>query len=432
MEILVCDDYQSGFDAVQGAIGDRYSPRRLVGQELRKELEGLFKRVSRSLSNKRTRAGKLVAMGGIFDEADVVVIDNNLAALDLAGTRLTAEALIGFVRAFTEARYVVSLNKNPDVDFDLRYLVGDYQSHADVALNTGHLSSDALWAGHGAISGGIGEFAPWYWPNLPQAFRARGNQIRRLESGGLDESVVEVLAFDIESIGALSRRARGPLSLEAEDESALRNVTILDFFRNACRALPAADRERLADWAEDPEDVAARRWVSCLVAADLEKWIRRDVLGPQDVLVDLPHLLIRMPFLLGGEARVPAAWNKVLAEREPPFGLVSRFFEGHLADARFGAGGTWLESPCFWWPRLKANEELNDLFFNSEGEWADVVFCEDVSCFRTVADSESNAPVREGAHAPVEFEAEFEGTWTRRYVARVPGRQYSPQSRFAL
>ena len=426
MEILVCDDYESGFDAVARAVGGRHTLRPLVGEKLREELEGLFERISPALSKSRTRTDDAKSLGGLFDDADVVVVDNNLAALDIAGARLTAETLIGYVRAFTQAAYIVSLNKNPDVDFDLRYLVGDYQSHADVALNTAHLSSDALWGG----GRGDGEvFAPWYWPNLPGAVRSRRDQVARLEAGGLDEPVVDVLKFDKGAVGALSRRAQGPLAVETGDAAAMRSVTVLEFLRNACRALPAADRELLAGWAADRDDETARRWVSRLAAADLEKWIRRDVLGPQDVLIDLPHLLIRMPFLLGEEAGEPAAWNRILTESKHPFGLVPDVYREHLAGARFDTVGTWLAAPCFWWSGLKENDELNKLFFNSEGEWADVVFCEDVSCFRSMPDAD--VPAEGVPPWPVEFEAEFEGAWTRRYVAHVPGKQYSPRSRFA-
>ena len=70
-----------------------------------------------------------------FDGFDLVIVDNNLTGLDLDGARLTAETIIGYLRAFTDVPYIVSLNKNLHVDFDLRFLFGDYQSLADLALN---------------------------------------------------------------------------------------------------------------------------------------------------------------------------------------------------------------------------------------------------------------------------------------------------------
>ena len=42
--------------------------------------------------------------------------------------------------------------------------------------------------------------------------------------------------------------------------------------------------------------------IARVVAAYIDRWFRRDVLGPQEALVDLPHLLMRLPFLLGEKA----------------------------------------------------------------------------------------------------------------------------------
>jgi hypothetical protein len=85
----------------------------------------------------------------------------------------------------------------------------------------------------------------------------------------------------------------------------------------------------------------------------------------------------------------------------------------------------WLSSPAFWWPPLKDNETLNELFFKPDAVWGDFIFCEDTSRFvaRTRGDEE---------HQPVEFAAEYEGSWNRRYVARVTGYKYAPLSRLAM
>ena len=135
-------------------------------------------------------------------DSDIVVIDNNLAALDIKGARLTAEAVAGFVRAFTTSPYVVSLNKNPEIDFDLRYLVGDYQTHADLALNAGHLSIPALWTGNSRDT--EDDFLPWYWPVLSKISKKRREQIEFLETR-LELSIVEALEFPRKAVHYLSR-----------------------------------------------------------------------------------------------------------------------------------------------------------------------------------------------------------------------------------
>jgi hypothetical protein len=99
-------------------------------------------------------------------------------------------------------------------------------------------------------------------------------------------------------------------------------------------------------------------------------------------------------------------------------------YEEHLRPAKF-AHDIWVKNGSFWWPKLKGNERLNALLIEAkEGDWADVVFCEDRSVFL-----EREPKPGEG---PTEFPAEFEGSWERRYVARVDNYRYSPRSRLAM
>ena len=231
------------------------------------------------------------------------------------------------------------------------------------------------------------------------------------------------------AVDYLSRRAVGTLTPEANSEdigiqgSAPANtVTFEAFFLNSCRSLPAyADRKRLARQASDGDE-SSREAVARVVAAEIDRWIRRDVLGPQDVLVDVPHLLMRMPFLLGNKVSDVERWHDSLTTREAPFGLDQNIYYEHIAGARFSHDRL-MKSPCFWWPKLKENEVLNDLFFESNGNWPDIVFCEDVSQFKNFSPNSEDTE-------PMEFATEFEGSWNRRYASLVPRRIYSPKSRF--
>ena len=180
----------------------------------------------------------------------------------------------------------------------------------------------------------------------------------------------------------------------------------------------------LSLYEEDPDLEATRRIVSHVVAAEIEKWFRHDVLAPQDVLVDVPHLLMRMPFLLGAGTSNIDRWNNAIRETEPPYGLDESVFERILVDSVF-TEQVWLQTPCFWWPLLKSCEKLNEMFYgDSNEEWEDAVFCEDVSIFRRASDTDGTAPV--------EFVTELEGAWARRYVARIEVKNYVPGSRFAI
>jgi hypothetical protein len=358
-----------------------------------------------------------------FDQS-IVILDNNLTLLEVAGAPLTAESVAGYLRAFTRADYIISLNLNSDVDFDLRYLVGDYSTRADLALNTTHLANRALWTGRTADA--KDGFLPWYWPSLCTVVAKRQEQIAFVRDH-LEDSVLTSLDFDNTRTRLLSATALGALSPTAEAKGAETNgtspeeISFVDVFVARDRSLPMRrERENLvkAIGNEVVQDIIART-----VAADIDFWFRRDIVGPQEPLVDLPHLLSRLPFLLGKQAKDLEGWNKCLDEREPLFTLDRRLYEAHLAPAKY-MHDLWVPNSCFWWHELKSDEKLDELFFSTEErDWADVVFCEDQSLF---ANRESKI-----GESPIEFPAEFESAWGRRYVAHVARYQYAPRSRLA-
>lgn len=427
MKILVCDDQQDRCDEIVGKIREagQPAPKVLVGQNLTKELKNLFKSVSTCLDAPQNY---IPVANPAFDDVDIVILDNNLAHLEIEGTRLTAESIAGYIRAFTAAPYIVSLNKNPDVDFDLRYLVGDYSTRADLALNTDHLANPALWTGDQAKA--KDGFLPWYWPNLSTVSKTRCAQIEFVRNH-LDDSVVATMGFDDEAIGFLSPHSKGALSPEAgsdevgKDGIPFKKVTFRDVFIAKDRSIPSKnERQNLSD-AEKGGKAVIRNIIARIVAADIDLWFRRDVVGPQEPLVDIPHLLVRFPFLLGDRAKDIDEWNKSTSANTAPYRLEKKLYDDHLAKWKFGHD-IWVPTTCFWWPKLKADEKLNEFFFRAkEGEWADVVFCEDRSAFLERMPKNGGAP-------PVEFPAEFEGSWGHRYVSRIIGIQYAPRMRLAL
>lgn len=169
MRILVCDDEESQYKAAKSLIPDCHDVVGLCGAELTKALTDLFQTASRFYNDKDGSAAS--AMGKLAGH-DLVFVDHDLSMLELDGAPLSAEGLIGYLRAFTDIPYIVSLNKNQDVDFDLRSLFGDDESLADLAINTDHLACKKLWQ-----PAGRGPFAPWYWPSLPDAAQRRAAQI---------------------------------------------------------------------------------------------------------------------------------------------------------------------------------------------------------------------------------------------------------------
>ena len=426
MRILVCDDIENrGMEAVQEVrrANVDHCVELLPKSELEETIGTLLKLAEPFLNGEMHAASP--SLGPLFGgrEVDMLILDNNLAELRIPGARHTAEALAGHLRAFTDVPYIVSLNKNPLTDFDLRFLVGDYQTVTDLALNRRHLSSGGLWAGTPAS---LDEFLPWYWPVLSEAPRRRRRQVDFIEQH-LEEPVLAALGIGEGRVMDLSRHARGAIFQDSAPGAPLDSCTFRDFFIESCRSLPIdCERKKLAGLLEASDAstrAAVRRIVARVVAAEIDRWLRRDVLGPQDLLVDVPHLIMRMPFLLGEGAGDVDAWNACLSEAEPPFGLSGDCYSRFLEGARY-EHDIWVESACFWWPTLDSDSELNAMFYGDQRSWAPAVFCEDLSRFRLVDDEEPGWPR--------EFAAEFEGAWSRRHVAVLSDRSYTPKSRFAV
>ena len=162
MKILVCDDERSKGEKTRQAIaaGTDSETRLLAQDELAEHIGALFDRAASMVKPDSTAPSTQSEFES--DEYDIAILDNNLSELHIRGARHTAESIAGYARAFGKIPYIVSLNKNPHVDFDLRYLVGDYETHADFALNDKHLPIAALWTGISVND----QFRPWYWPPM--------------------------------------------------------------------------------------------------------------------------------------------------------------------------------------------------------------------------------------------------------------------------
>src|ERR1700735_1317962 len=107
MKILVCDDLKGRCEEAAKAVDDAHQHdvqvTLLFEDDLKSQLEILFDGVDSYLNGHTERQEQ---MRTVFDDADLIIMDNNLAHLGIQGSRLTAESIIGYVRAFSSAPYV--------------------------------------------------------------------------------------------------------------------------------------------------------------------------------------------------------------------------------------------------------------------------------------------------------------------------------------
>lgn len=398
LSVLVCDDVsRRGLEAVRGiqrAGGEAIRVDTRFGKNLEKEVGELFDQTVNPIM--KTGRGKRT----LFDEYDIVFVDSNLSEVQLGGFRLTAAAIVGYIRAFTRAKHVVTINRFPFRDFDLSDLSPNGGTPADLAINTKHLSSRWLWFRERES---ISDFCPWYWPVLAEAPGRRVRQLNDLED--LNSRVLQFFSFPKEAVLGLTNQACAQLDPTARNVSI---VTFMDFYRKGCISLVPGEKDQLA---QTGNSAPIRR----IVAAELEAWLYKHILAPQAILVDVPHLVSRVPVLLGRKATAIDGWNETAASKRIPYGLSGTYYARFLRKWHF-ALSHWLPVPAFWWGPIRGDRQLDGKLMRMDNDGvSDLRFCEDVSLFLDGEVEEVTG-----------FSADFRSTFNRRYVKRLPRVRYVP------
>ena len=341
------------------------------------------------------RQGKVpVKQSCVFDDVDILVIDYDLLHIDEDNAQYTGEGLGRLARMFTECSVVVVLNQYPQAQFDLR-LRGHLESHADLNVDAELVSAPGLWRDPPWRN-----FRPWKWQTL---FRAVGTQRERerVIEADLDRSILDTLGMHFEDASRLSDSAFGFLSPSANGYQLLREVTFRSFLGNSS---DGRDGRAISEF----HTRAAVR----VASARIGKWLEREVLGGQDVLMDIPHLLQRFPFVLGDKITHLEAWNAAIHDLS--------ILGDVIGDDVWFNRSSILSRPAIWTSRFQADENVRKV--RSEFDFSDVpqfVFAEDRSVFVELSEA-------------VEFRAGFHNAFDRRYIARVDEIRYGPQRRLAF
>lgn len=345
-----------------------------------------------------------------FDEYDVVVVDHDLRKLSQHNiiSRPTAEDFLGKIRAYSDCFVTIVLNKNPDRDFDLSMRARS-ESHADISLNSRQLERTRLWCDVPPD----GEFRPAYWPCLETYVRKRRRQVEKVFNS-LDSAPLDILGIDAKRSEQLSNTAKGRLSLDGTPESFPSDC--YTYFRHIVTSVPRKDRTELLNKAG--EIVAVQKVIARVVASELSNWLHYDVLLPQDLLVDAPHLVERAPLLLEGDSGDIANWDLTVGYGDEITGIDRAGRWGQLIDQAVYDRAYWLPAPAVWFDTIERSVELQrELYKEPASAFS---FCEDMSAF---AEDECTE----------EFVTDFDNIWNRRRAKRFEqGVSYGPNSRFAM
>jgi hypothetical protein len=221
----------------------------------------------------------------------------------------------------------------------------------------------------------------------------------------LNMPILQILGMTQGDAEHLSDGAFGFLAPKVESYTQIARWTFLDFLRDNSAAVNTRDANALIE--KDP--LACAR----LVASRVAKWLEREVLGPQDVLVDIPHLVQRCPFLLRGVISDPETWNRAVN------GSRNDLEQTVPAAAWFGATN-WLSRPAVWWHQLEMHEPFREARAAFDyGSAPDFVFLEDACRFGSLDEAK-------------EFRAAFHNPYDRRYLKFFNGIRYRPQRRLAF
>ena len=342
-----------------------------------------------------------------LDDTDVLIVDNDLFELD-AYSDLSAETVASRARAYTTCGYVVVLNFSPDVDFDFS-LAGHPGSRADLHINERFVGDEGLWL---RCPKEDGLFRPWHWPLLSHISDLYSRRVEQLEmllaSEEREMPILDYFGFDATGGDSLSRSARGFLHPAKKAET----VSFCDFVSGNVAAIDVRDGETMKDRG-DWEKVAR------ICAYRISKWLTHLVLGPQDVLIDLPHLLEKLPFLVRETERERLdSWNSFAKCGNVPLSDLTEEISDHVFMQT-----DWFDRPVFWWSKFETEDNLSKLLNSPWASGGRFVFCEDSSSFHKAKDCHK-------------FVADHHSTSDTRFARWLgdesQGVNYGPQSRVAM
>lgn len=395
--ILVCDDI---VDLANDWIEDIKKANGLSdGVERLDEPADKFSALLARIANEPGVQGATADAANCFDKADVLVVDYDLLQVGGDQTRHTGEEFARVARLYSDCGYIIVMNQfDEQSSFDLE-MIGHLGSFADLNIGSQSIGSKMLW---GTPRDGSA-FAPWYWPDISATIEGRRALADLLEKR-MDDSLLDVLDFPKDMASGLSDRAAGFLSGKAALPEDLAKITMRDFLKESPEH---KEIERAA------KSEAGR--LTAFVVARLCKWYSRAVVGPQDLLVDVPHLVQRLPFVIKSDIGDPKnldTWNKVVAEGADAIADV-------LQSAKFTGHKAWLGRDAYWWPKILEAPELEALRDSYDPDnFADAVFAEDASVFIPF---EKATPFRAG----------FYNQYDVRYLSKFDGVNYAPGRRLA-
>lgn len=355
--------------------------------------------LQRKLAVERQQSPRVVQTE--FDNVDILVVDYDLIHLDEFGSRNTGEGVARLARSFSNCGAIVVMNqfKGPNFDLGMR---GRLDSFADTNVDAVLIGQPALWS---QIEPENDRFNPTTWTAMPVLLHAARELGAKFAAQGFDAAIMPQVGLELDALLALSDTAYGFLSLNAQTAEELAKVSIREFLK----------RSR-TDGAVDILIETAPEILFNFAAFRILKWLERAVLRPLDVLIDAPHLIDRLPFLINSEKFDPAdAANWAKAATTPQQGLLWEILERYYNKAASAALG----KVVFDWYRIASDDQidaLQDTYLDAQPQPVRFFLAEDTSRFVQ-------------KEALTRYRAEFHNFGDRRAIERLDSITYGPLRR---
>lgn len=399
--ILIVDDEENKAriwaERLRPIVGDKIHLCPLA--VLKRDIDELERRRAQARTDPSARSVAL--KGTVFDEAAVLIVDYDLFGLDPTQV-LSGDRVAYLARCYSACGVIVGVNQDrTERWFDLTML--DHpEAFTDVSIGAAHLANPGLWQDAPV------EFRPWHWPTLLATASQYEECVRAVASSGDDVDVLEMLGIDAARRRLLPRDLYSLIQGTGATPEDLKIATPFELVHHTALGL------RLKDVLATPASL------SRIAAARLRTWLETVVLARQDLLVDAPHMIARLPGLLSDPVSV-SSWRSACHLHRAPADLAIKHEQ--IQTSLFN-WDPWISRAAWWWPEIASSQQLDSLR-DRPNPHPELVFCEDSSTFY------------DRAHCR-RFTSRLGGSFAQRWV-RVPdgpdgepAADYEPAMRLAL
>jgi len=332
-----------------------------------------------------------------IDQSDIFIVDFDLVEKD---PNLDGEDLSYAVNCFSLCKFVIGLNKFGKKKFDFN--LNRYpESYSNINIGNEHLVGTGLWGD------GPDGFFPWSNFDINQFLGNRSRRMDQIEPE-FNSSFVEVLKLN-DLLPLMSQKAiefiQGQRPVQDEDLGNEMNegVMNLEFIKNL-------SFDDIAKNSLKGRDVIHNKKLKIKIAEfRLYKLFRDLILPGQDILVDIPHLILRYPSLLNGDLKNIEDWNKLISNSNEV--LHNEQILPHSYDFSY-----WLPRPVYNWNELSEDLNIKEVKEPWLREEISFEFCEDASKFFPKDET-------------IPFKANVESTFDIRFIKKFDNVNYQPYSR---